>query len=109
MMISRVLSPALPDARPARRVAGPAQSLNCVQGHRVAGTAARGRRAAPYQAPAPAGLGRPSGPLRAHPAPATGPADMPPGHAPHRAPVAPPPGHTEVDLPEPDGTAAGQR
>jgi putative transposase len=34
---------------------------------------------------------------------------VPPGHARHRAPVAPPPGHPEVDLPEPDGTAAGQR
>jgi hypothetical protein len=50
----------------------------------------------------------PSSPHRAHPALATGSADVPPGHARHRAPVAPPPGHPEVDLPEPDGTAAGQ-
>jgi putative transposase len=27
----------------------------------------------------------------------------------HRPAVAPPPGHPEVDLPRPDGTAAGQR
>jgi hypothetical protein len=109
MMIGRVCSPALPDARPARWLAGPAQSLNCVQGRGIAGTAARGRCATPHQAPAPAGLGRPSRPHRAHPALATGSADVPPGHARHRAPVAPPPGHPEADLLEPDGTAAGQR
>src|SRR5215813_11137218 len=32
MMIGRVASPALSDARPAGWLAGPAQSLNCVQG-----------------------------------------------------------------------------
>src|ERR1035437_6078029 len=48
-------------------------------------------------------------PRRADPAPAHKAADAPAGHPRHRAPVAPPPGHKEVDLPEPDGTAAGQR
>jgi len=108
-MIGRVCPPALPDTRPARWLAGPAQSLNCVQERGTAGTAARGRCATPHQAPATAELGRPTSPRRAHPALATRSADVPPGHAGHRAPVAPPSGHPEVDLPEPDGTAAGQR
>jgi len=64
-MIGRVPSPALPDARPVRRLVGPAQSLNCLQGHRAAGAAARSRRAAPRPYPAPAGLGRPGDPRRA--------------------------------------------
>src|SRR6266516_2174270 len=109
MMIRRVPPPALPDLRPALRLAGPPQSLNGVQGRRTARAAARGRRAAPHQAPAPAGLGRPRGPRRADPAPATASADAPPGHARHRPAVAPPPGHQEMDLSAPDGTPAGQR
>src|ERR1019366_4032673 len=48
-------------------------------------------------------------PRRADPAPAQKAAGAPAGHAGHRLAVAPPPGHKEVDLPEPDGTAAGQR
>src|SRR5260370_14345928 len=52
MIIGRVSLHALPDARPARWPAGPAQSLNCVQGRGTAGTAARGRCATPHQAPA---------------------------------------------------------
>src|SRR5262249_40513584 len=109
MMIGRVSSPALPDVRPARWLAGPAQSLNGVQRRGTAGTAARGRCATPHQALATAELDRPSSAYRAHPALATRSADVPPGLARHRAPVAQPPGHPEVDLPEPDGTAAGQR
>src|SRR5215470_6358775 len=109
MMIGRVCPPALPDTRPARWLAGPAQSLHCVQERGTAGIAARGRCATPHQAPATAELGRPGSPRRAHPALARRSADVPPGHAGHRAPVAPPSGHPEVDLPEPDGTAAGQR
>jgi hypothetical protein len=57
---------------------------------------------------APAGLGRPRGPHRADPAPASEAAKPPPGHAPHYAPVAPPPGHQEAGLSEPDWPAAGQ-
>src|SRR5258708_34082072 len=52
MIIGRVSLHALSDARPARWLAGPAQSLNCVQGRGTAGTAARGRCATPHQAPA---------------------------------------------------------
>src|SRR5437016_11357842 len=92
MMISRVPSPALPDLHPGLRLAGPARSVARVQERRVARAAARGRRAAPYQPPAPAGLGRPRGPRRADPAPAPKSADAPAGHARYRAAVAPPPG-----------------
>ena len=109
MMISRVDAPDVPDLRPALRLARPAQSLADLQEHRAARAAARGRRAAPHQSPATAGLGRPRRPRRADPAPAGKAADAPAGHARHRAAVAPPPGHPEMDLPEPDGTAAGQR
>ena len=80
MMISRVASPALPDLRPALRLAGPARPLVGVQGRRAARAAARGRRAAPHQPAAPAGLGRPGGLRRADPAPAPNAAGAPPGH-----------------------------
>src|SRR6266700_3351639 len=58
MMIGRVPSTALPDLHPALRLADPARPLAGLQGHRAAGAAARGCRAAPYHAQAPAGLGR---------------------------------------------------
>src|SRR5713101_7044981 len=57
MMINRVCPSALPDLRPARRLAGLARPVHGVQGHRAARAAARGRRAAPRPSPAPAGLG----------------------------------------------------
>jgi hypothetical protein len=47
MMICRALSPAVPDLRPARRLAGPAQPLAGVQGRGTTRAAARSRRAAP--------------------------------------------------------------
>src|SRR5689334_5314380 len=47
MMIGRVSSPGLPDLRPALRLPSPGRPLVGVQGRRVAGTAARGRRTAP--------------------------------------------------------------
>src|SRR6266436_2222464 len=50
MMISHVRPSAVPDLRPALRLAYPAQSFAGVQECRAARTAARGRRAAPYQA-----------------------------------------------------------
>src|SRR6266702_3697586 len=90
MMISRVSSPALPDLRPALQLAGPAQPLDGVQGRRAAGTAARGRRAAPHPAAAPAGLGRPGRTGRPDPALAQMAAGAPAGHARHRPAVAPP-------------------
>ena len=108
-MIARVPPPALSDLHPHLRLAGPARPLIGVEERGTAGTAARSRRPAPHQAPAPAGLGRPRRAGRADPAPAQKAAGAPAGHARHRAAVAPPPGHPETDLPGPDGTAAGQR
>src|SRR5712691_4950302 len=52
MMIGRVPSTALPDLHPALRLADPARPLAGLQGHRAAGAAARGCRAAPYHAQA---------------------------------------------------------
>src|SRR5215813_9515593 len=109
MMISRVPPSALSDLRPGCWLACPARSLVSVQERGTAGAAARGRRATPDQAKAPARLGRPSGHGCADPAAARKAADAPAGDAWHRLAVAPPPGHPEVDLPEPDGPAAGQR
>jgi hypothetical protein len=80
IMIIRVLAPALSHLRPALRLAGPARPVNGRQGCRAAGAAARGRRAAPRQSAAPAGLGRPRSPYRADPAPAASAADAPAGH-----------------------------
>jgi putative transposase len=56
--------------------------------------------------PAPAGLGRPRRPRRPDPPRACKAADAPAGHPRHRSALAPSPGHPQVDLPEPDGTAA---
>src|SRR5215469_14442045 len=109
MMITRVSPSALPDLRPARRLADPAGPVNGVQGHRAPCAAARGCRAAPQPSPAMPGLGRPRGPRRPQPAPASKTADAPAGHARHSAAVAPPPGHQEMDLSAPDGPPAGQR
>ena len=108
MMIARVPPSALSHLHPGLRLAGPARPVTRLQERRAAG-AARGRRAAPRHSAATAGLGRPRRPRRADPAPARKAQIAPAGHARHRAPVASPLGQTEVDLPEPDGTAAGQR
>src|SRR4029077_14686638 len=56
MMISRVYPPALSDLRPRLRLADPARPIVSVDERGVAGAAARGRRAAPHQSTAPAGL-----------------------------------------------------
>src|SRR6266496_3280102 len=69
-MIIRVPPPALPHLRPALRLAGPARPVAGFQGRRATRATARGRRAAPHQSPAPAGLGRPRHPRHADPAPA---------------------------------------
>src|SRR6266496_1918816 len=108
MMICRVLSPAVPDLRPARRLAGLARPLAGVQGRGTTRAAARSRRAAPCPSQATAGLGRPRGPRRADPAPAGNAAAAPPGDTRHRPAMAPPRGDPEVDLPAPDRPAAGQ-
>src|SRR5271166_1611526 len=78
-MIIRVPPPALPHLRPALRLAGPARPIVGFQGRRAARAAARGRRAAPRQSAAPAGLGRPRNPRRADPAPAGKAAGASPG------------------------------
>jgi hypothetical protein len=109
MMISRVYPPALPDLRPALRLAGPARSLDGVQERGAARAAARGRRAAPQQTAATAGLGRPRGPRLANSDSAQMAAGAQAGHARHRPSLAPPPGQPEMDLSEPDGTAPRQR
>src|SRR5271157_1047963 len=75
MMIVRVPALALPHVRPALRLAGPARPVIGLQGRGAARAAARDRRAAPRQSPAPARLGRPGGPHRADPAPAGNAAD----------------------------------
>src|ERR1022692_4659261 len=97
MMTIRVSPPALPDFRPARRLAGPAGPVDGVQGHRVARAAARGCRNAPHPSPTTLGLGRPRGPCGADPDPAPEPADAPAGHPWYCAALAPPPGRPEVD------------
>src|SRR5437868_6167223 len=79
-MIIRVPPPALSHLRPALRLAAPARPVIRLQGRRTAGAAARGRRTAPRQSPSPAGLGRPRGPHRTHPAPASKATDAPAGH-----------------------------
>jgi putative transposase len=108
-MIICVPPPALPHRRPALRLAGPGRPVVGFQERRATRAAARGRRAAPRQSPAPAGLGRPRHPRHADPAPAGKAASASADHPRHCPAVAPPPGHAEVDLPEPDRTAAGQR
>src|ERR1019366_8628560 len=109
MMIARVPPPALSDLHPGLRLAGPARPVTRLQERGAARAAARGRRAAPHQSEAPAGLGRPRRPRRPDPAPAARAAAAPAGHPRYRAALAPPPGHPEMDLPGPDRTAAGQR
>src|SRR6266700_1819311 len=93
MMISRVPSPALPGLRSALRLAGSARSLVGVQERGTAGTAARGRRAAPHPSAATAGLGRPRGAGRADPPPAQNAAGTPAGDTRHRPALASPLGH----------------
>ncbi len=93
MMIIRVPAPALSHLRPGLRLAGLARPVIRLQERGAARAAARGRRAAPDPPAAPAGLGRPGGPRRADPAPASKAADAPAGHPRHRPALAPPPGH----------------
>src|SRR6266700_7784263 len=102
MMISRVPSPALPGLRSALRLAGSARSLVGVQERGTAGTAARGRRAAPHPSAATAGLGRPRGAGRADPPPAQNSAGTPTRDSRPCPALASPPGCTEVALPAPD-------
>src|SRR5271165_5759925 len=109
MMIICVPAPALPRLRPGLRLAGPARPVIGVEKRGTAGAAARGSRAAPDPSVAPARLGRPRSPRRADPAPASTAAEAPAGHPRHRPALAPPPRRPEVDLPQPDRTAASQR
>jgi hypothetical protein len=109
IMIIRVPAPALSHLRPALRLAGPAQPVISLQERRTARPAARGSRAAPDSSAAPAGLGRPGGPRHADTAPASKAASASAGHPRHCPALAPPPSHPQVDLSQPDRTAAGQR
>ena len=108
-MIICVFPPALPHLRAAVQLAGPTRPVISLQERRAARAAARDRRAALCQFPAPARLGRPRSPRRAGPAPAGKAASAPAGHPRHRPALAPPPGHPQVNLPQPDRTVAGQR
>ena len=109
MMITRVPSPALPDPGPALRLARPAAAAR--RRRRTRNCWCCGTRSPCSAAPAsaPAGLGRPSRAGRADPAPAQNAAGTSAGHARHRPSLAPSSGQKEVDLPAPDGKAAGQR
>ena len=109
IMIIRVSPPALSHLRPALRLAGPDRPVIGLQGRRAARAAARGRRAAPRPAAAPARLGRPRDPRCADPVPASTVADTPAGYPRHRPAVAPPLGRPQMDLSSPDGPTAGQR
>src|SRR5690348_11123764 len=80
MMIACVPSPALSDLHAGLRLAGTARPVACLQKRRTARAAARGRRAAPHQSAAPAGLGRPRRPSCADPAPASNAATTPADH-----------------------------
>jgi hypothetical protein len=106
MMIDRVPAPALSHLRPALRLAGTARPFIDLQGCRVACAAARGRRTAPGPSAAPAGLGRPSSPRRADPAPALEAAYAPAGHPWHGPTLASSSRRPQMDLPASDGTAA---
>src|SRR5712691_422537 len=108
-MTTHVSSPALPGLRPALQLAGPARPIISVQECGTAGAAARGRRAAPRQSAAPAGLGRPGSTGRADPAATETAAGTPAGHTWHRSAMASSPGQKEADLPEPHGTPTGER
>src|SRR5947209_20293799 len=92
-MIIRVLAPALSHLRPALRMAGPARPVIGLQERRADRAAARGRRTAPHTSAAPARLGRPCDPRRAHPSPAGTAADAPADQPRYRPALAPPPGH----------------
>src|ERR1039457_6614037 len=59
MMIGHALPPALPDVRPALRLAGPAQPFDSIQGRRATRAAPRGRRAAPPPAAERTAAGEP--------------------------------------------------
>ena len=108
-MIIHVSSPALPHLRPALQLAGLARPIVGVEARGTAGAAARGRRAAPEQSAAPAGLGRPGDTARADPAAAQTAAGTPASHTWHHSAMASSPGQKEADLPEPHRTPAGQR
>jgi hypothetical protein len=103
MMIIRVSPPALPDFRPARRLAGPAEPVDGIQGHRAAHAAARGCRAAPHPSPTTRDWADRAVLAALDPDPAPEPADAPAGHPGYCAALVPPPDRPEVDLPEPDG------
>jgi hypothetical protein len=107
-MIICVSPPALPDLRPARRLANPAQPVSGIQGARAARPAARGCRAPPHPPPATPGPSRPRGPLRTDPPPAPKPADTPADHPRDSAALAPLPGHPEAGLPSPDRPPASE-
>ncbi len=99
MMINRVCPSALPDLRPALRLAGLARPVHGVQGHRCAAPIPGPGWTGPDRAVLAALTRLLPARLRMHRA----------GHTRHRPAMAPAPGPPEAGLPAPDGTAASQR
>src|SRR5258708_25317083 len=94
----------LPDLRPALQLAGPARRIASVRERGTAGAAARGRRAAPEQSSAPAGLGRPGGTGRADLAAAEKAAGTPASDARHRSAMASSSGRRKWTYPNQTGS-----
>src|SRR6266550_2911082 len=101
MIVSRVAAAAVPDLRPAGRLADAARPLHRGQGRRTARAPPRGRRRATDQPQPAAGLGRPGDSGRVDPAAAHDGAEPPARHPDYDPALASPPGDTEVDMPEP--------
>src|SRR5215471_5298976 len=100
MIAVRVLfPPAVLDHGPRLRLAGAAEPQPGVEGRGDHGAAPGADGAPPPGSPAPAGLGRPGGIVRAGPAAASRAARQSAGHAGDSAGLAPPSDHPQVDLP----------
>jgi hypothetical protein len=96
-----VSSPSVSDHDQDLWLAAPAGPRPVVQERRDPGSPSRTHGATPSGRPAQARLGRPRGPGRADPAPASLAARPSACHTGHAAGLAPPPDHTQLDVSEP--------